>query len=606
MQLEQPFYKLPLRFDAERMAEEIAQAPESAWRKHPTGYAGNTALLLVSAHGGENDDMTGPMMPVPRLQYCPYLQQVMASFQTVIGRCRLMRLEPGANVNEHCDISYYWRQRIRLHIPIITDPAVAFSSHGETVHMAAGEAWTFDNWYLHKVENPTDIRRIHLVIDTVGSAKLWNMIHNSKKSDVEPELIPFRPDETPRLSFERHAGLPVMAPGELDAALAALAEDTRRREDNDPVALRNFLGLLDDLRHEWHSQWVMHGPDEAGWPGYRSLVRQSVEKTQDFGGRLRVASNGLESGSILSADLAAAFTAPKEPRHRKQKPQVKFREPVFIVAAPRSGSTLLFETLAENRAFLTLGDESHQQFENIRALNPHHRGYDSNRLTAADATPQVVRELKENFFSDLRTADGTRYQELEDARRPASIRFLEKTPKNALRIPFLHAIFPDARFIYLHRNPRDNISSLLDSWRSGRYVTYRDLPGWGEPAWSHLLIPGWEELCETTLAETVKQQWLVSNQIILDDLEALPAEQWTRVSYEDLLDKPRKEIERLCTFARVPFGNRMQEIASQPLRHSRYTLTSPDPEKWRKNEAELKPLLKQLDPLVRRVMNLPL
>jgi len=602
MQLEQPFYKLPLRFDAQRMAREIARIPESEWRAHPTGYAGNTALLLVSAHGGENDDMTGPMMPTPRLQHCPYLQQVMAAFQTVIGRCRLMRLEHGARVNEHCDISYYWRDRIRLHIPVVTHPDVAFTSHGETVHMAAGEAWTFDNWHLHKVENQTDIRRIHLVVDTVGSAKLWNMIHASKNHDVEPERVPFRPDETPRLSFERYAGLPVMAPRELDAALTALAEDTRRREGNDPEAVRGFLGLLDDLRHEWHSQWVMHGPDEAGWPGYQSLVQQAITTTQVYDGELRVASNGLEAGSILKADLAAAFTAAEKPRRRKRRPQAKFREPVFIVAAPRSGSTLLFETLAENRAFLSLGDESHQHFENIRALNPHHRGYDANRLTAADATPQVARELKENFSSDLRTADGTRFQGPGDA----GIRFLEKTPKNALRIPFLHAIFPDARFIYLYRNPRDNISSLLDSWRSGRYVTYPDLPGWGEPAWSHLLIPGWEELRGATLAEIVKQQWRVSNQIILDDLEALPAEQWTVVSYEDLLGDPRKEIERLCTFARVPFGNRMQEIASQPLRQSRYTLTPPDPGKWRKNEAELKPLLKQLDPLLQRVMKLSL
>jgi hypothetical protein len=608
MQLEQLFYKLPLRFDTQRMAEEIAQAPEAAWRPHPTGYAGNTALLLVTANGGENDDMTGPKMPTPRLQHCPYLQQVMASFQTVIGRCRLMRLEPGARVNEHCDINYYWRQRIRLHIPIVTHPAVAFSSNGETVHMAAGEAWTFDNWYMHKVENPTDVRRVHLVIDTVGSASLWNLINASRDPGAEPRFVPFRPDETPSLAFERHTGLPVMTPGELDAALAALAEDTRRRGDNDPEALQTFLGLLHDLGHEWHSQWVMHGPDEAGWAGYRSLVMETAGKMEGLGSTLRVASNGLEAGSILKADLQAAFTADlrvgKQPRRRKRPLKVKFREPVFIVAAPRSGSTLLFETLAENRAFLTLGDESHQQFESIQALSPHHRGYDSNRLIAADATPEVVRELKENFFSDLRTADGTRYQELEDERRPGSIRFLEKTPKNALRIPFLHAMFPDARFIYLYRNPRDNISSLLDSWRSGRYVTYRDLPDWDGPDWSHLLIPGWEELSGAPLAEIVRQQWLVTNQIILDDLEALPEEQWTLVNYADLLNAPARVIEHLCNFANVPFGARMQEVVGKPLKNSKYTLTRPDPDKWRKNKDELKPVLEQVEPMIQRVMAL--
>ena len=36
--------------------------------------------------------------------------------------------------------------------------------------MAAGEAWLFDNWRLHQVENPTDSERIHLVGDTSGNA----------------------------------------------------------------------------------------------------------------------------------------------------------------------------------------------------------------------------------------------------------------------------------------------------------------------------------------------------------------------------------------------------------------------------------------------------
>ena len=66
MRLKQEFYRLPFRFDAERLATEALSFPESAWRAHPSGYDGNTALILVSAHGGQNDDLTGPMQPTER------------------------------------------------------------------------------------------------------------------------------------------------------------------------------------------------------------------------------------------------------------------------------------------------------------------------------------------------------------------------------------------------------------------------------------------------------------------------------------------------------------------------------------------------------------
>src|SRR3546814_9998708 len=71
---------------------------------------------------------------------------------------------------------------------------------------------------------------------------------------------------------------------------------------------------------------------------------------------------------------------------------------------------------------------------------------------------------------------------------------LEKTPKNALRIPLLRKVFPDARFIYLHRDPRQVLGSMLDGWQSGGFRMYSTLPGWQGPAWSFLLVPGWREL----------------------------------------------------------------------------------------------------------------
>ena len=78
------------------------------------------------------------MQPTPMLERCPYLQQVMASFNTVIGRSRLMRLAPGNGVPPHSDTDYSWRNRVRIHVPIITDPAIIFFVDGQYRYTYAG------------------------------------------------------------------------------------------------------------------------------------------------------------------------------------------------------------------------------------------------------------------------------------------------------------------------------------------------------------------------------------------------------------------------------------------------------------------------------------
>src|SRR5260221_6892630 len=92
MRLKQEFYRLPFRFDAERLAAEALSFPEAAWRAHPSGYDGNTALILVSANGGQNHDLTGPVQPTQHPPHAPHFRPLMASVRTGIGPARLMPL----------------------------------------------------------------------------------------------------------------------------------------------------------------------------------------------------------------------------------------------------------------------------------------------------------------------------------------------------------------------------------------------------------------------------------------------------------------------------------------------------------------------------------
>lgn len=251
---------------------------------------------------------------------------------------------------------------------------------------------------------------------------------------------------------------------------------------------------------------------------------------------------------------------------------------------------MLFEMMVANDAFVTLGDEGHVHVEGIDALNVRHRNFDSNRLTAVDARDPIIAQLRMNYARDMRTSRGLPLASL-GGEMPETVRFLEKTPKNALRIPFFKAAFPDAKFIFLHRDAPSNISAIIEAWRTGRFVTYPMLPDWTGAPWSMLLIPGWRELKGKPLAEIAMRQWRDTNETILNDLAELPAEDFCSVSYEDLVANPAATLQRLYDFAGVPFDANAKAMAQRPVPLSRSTISPPDPEKWRKNEAAIMPYL---------------
>ena len=204
MRLPRPFYRLPVRFDVERLRAEVGRLPDSAWVPHPNGIEGNSSVRLISVDGGENDAVAGRMLPTPHLLATPYIRQLLASFGVVWSRSRLMRLAPGAAVPLHADIDHHWFSRVRVHIPVQTHPDVAFQCGDERVHMAAGEAWLFDNWRLHRVDNPTSTERIHLVADTSGTALFWRLVAQVETPGIEWRQHTFDAAADPHLMTENN------------------------------------------------------------------------------------------------------------------------------------------------------------------------------------------------------------------------------------------------------------------------------------------------------------------------------------------------------------------------------------------------------------------
>lgn len=189
--------------------------------------------------------------------------------------------------------------------------------------------------------------------------------------------------------------------------------------------------------------------------------------------------------------------------------------PIFIVSTPRSGSTLLYETLAQAPDLFTTGTESHGLIERIPGLSPGDHGWQSNRLTAIEATAERVEALASAFYANLTDRE----------QKPAAerVRMLEKTPKNALRVPFFDAAWPDATFVYLYRDARQSIASMIEAWLSGRFRTYPRLPGWTGRPWSLLLVPGWQQLVGQPLERVIAQQWATTTELLVGDLGRMPA-----------------------------------------------------------------------------------
>src|SRR3546814_8729322 len=69
-----------------------------------------------------SDELGGDMRPTPWLQQCPCIMQVMDALGATWGRSRLMRLSGHSQLAAHVDTNYYWQERMRVHVPIVTTP----------------------------------------------------------------------------------------------------------------------------------------------------------------------------------------------------------------------------------------------------------------------------------------------------------------------------------------------------------------------------------------------------------------------------------------------------------------------------------------------------
>lgn len=171
----QPVIKFERRYDVDRMRRDMEVAlgwgvehmnrgdyHDGGWRAVPLhSVAGRTDAQALRWAGWD-----AQYEKTPILKACPYLEEIVDGFDCPKERVRLLRLEPGKNINTHTDLGDGWAMgKVRLHIPIITHDEVYFYVDDERVIMRPGELWYCDFTHPHRVHNKSSIGRVHMVLD---------------------------------------------------------------------------------------------------------------------------------------------------------------------------------------------------------------------------------------------------------------------------------------------------------------------------------------------------------------------------------------------------------------------------------------------------------
>jgi hypothetical protein len=318
MKLDNEFIRLPYRFDVERLSEEVSAFDRSEWLPHVQSFAGNSSIPLISMNGEMNDDFNGPMRVTEKLERSPYIKQVLASFGEVFGRSRLMGLDGRCSVPEHRDVNYHWWSRVRIHIPILTNPDVLFYCGDTHVHMAPGETWIFDSWQKHHVENNSDQFRVHLVVDTAGSPNFWRMVaasewrcanHRQKPASIADREFPYSANANTLVQTENYNAPLVMGPGEVDAHILDIVADMRAFDGNRPQPTQRLESAMQDFRFEWRRMWSLYGQSPEGWPHYQALIDNVLTRLPRL--PVQLASNeGSATHTFGQRVLAAALNVP--------------------------------------------------------------------------------------------------------------------------------------------------------------------------------------------------------------------------------------------------------------------------------------------------------
>ncbi len=232
---------------------------------------------------------------------------------------------------------------------------------------------------------------------------------------------------------------------------------------------------------------------------------------------------------------------------------------VIIIGAPRSGTNMLRDVLCGLPGFGTWPcDEINYIWRHGNARWP------SDEFPAELATRKVATYIQRQFDRCARANDLSH--------------LVEKTCANSLRVPFVDRALPDARYLFIHRQPIDAVASAIIRWRApldlrytlrkARFVPLTDTPYY---AWKFLKnrmhkllaadhrmaswgprIDGMDRRLGTeSLAEICARQWNACVGSAAAAFREMKPGKARVIRYEDFVTAPESRLGDLCTYLGV-------------------------------------------------------
>jgi hypothetical protein len=201
---------------------------------------------------------------------------------------------------------------------------------------------------------------------------------------------------------------------------------------------------------------------------------------------------------------------------------------IFLISQPRAGSTLLQRILGAHSSIHTQS-EPWVMLHPLSALIPDSLVAVYNADWSRRALQDFISLLPggmEKYRSSLAAAYEGFYQSI--LRRVGKERFLDKTPRYYMFVNELAEFFPEAKIIFLFRNPAAVISSIIRTWANS------------EP---HKLAD-------------YKTDLLCAPGLITGSRRAL-GERAYSLRYEDLLVNPEESVRKICDYLDLPYETSM-------------------------------------------------
>jgi hypothetical protein len=176
--------RLPVRFDVQRLAAEVAALPAGSWGSTGgrVGVHRNAEALFLRGHAPAQGAL--PIEDREPLALLPYAREIIQQLiPAPPQRCLLARLPGGVSIDPHIDRAPYFAKTLRLHFPIESHEQVHMIAGELTYQMRPGEVWVLNNSSPHAVWNADpDRSRTHMICDFLPTPALLALLARGERN----------------------------------------------------------------------------------------------------------------------------------------------------------------------------------------------------------------------------------------------------------------------------------------------------------------------------------------------------------------------------------------------------------------------------------------